>query len=984
MRLLLTGMLLLAFANSAAHELHADDSRVLSTIIPVVNTHSPPPVPLPHRIRILSAEQKKTQSLRKVFRELDRNESGGVELSELLVEIPPESIAEQTQRMRICDADRSGDLTFNEWRLHRAFERAKDRASIPDPMQRRANAIIKQSVDMIAAADIDQSGHLDPAEWASLAPPDGLPNWIPWQPIAGWDRNADQTVTSLEVEQRLLAIYGLRAGEANLRNGGEAFNWKKWLKWDVDQNRLLSREEFVPEFWGGPEKGAALFGRADKDEDGQLSFAEAASNAILRQDLVSDFAKWDVGVNGQAGDGLLSAEEVRQKAPKWEQRNFAFYFHAADRNHDGQLSLTEYLGSAWGLTLGDWFRAYSDEDNDLKLTWPEFLVQSIPDGAVAAEVELVMAQARWMFDALQTDDEPESLAQAELPFKVRRVEVQPAALATSLDLNDDGHVTFDEAFGLPGPDPQVPMLSWFRPLFGEVDVNHDEVLAADELIPAVALQDTVQLWRQHGRVLWNQFRDADRNMDGEVSEAELIVAQTDERPDVLRQQLTVLDFDQSAGLNFEEFLSLPRNNNERLRGRFPDPVADRIPELLEQWVKLLRPLDTNHDSQWSPDEWKYQGEYPVPEEMSAVPPRLDLGQLDINSDEAVTVDELRNGLEVLYGLRAGLKGPSLRSPVGLRFSVRNYFNGLEAGSAGLSYATAAKKGGIPGEKLHAWCERIDVNGDQVLTLPELLQGSVFWSDPLRTFLQLDTDLDAQVSLSELTHDPPDWFRRYADRLIPAFDDDGDGKLSFREFCGCPLTNPVDDWSDPVDSSIDGRLSAAEFIAGGVANEYEPLLAHGYRLWAFRQWDTNHDGELSFAERRFKTKINELPPDRLFEYFDENNDQRLSSEELTRRRTAASADPQSEEWAKAQAFAAKIEEALLSSDVDGDNMVSHTEFLNSPLLAKLTPKRPRQQIPNLVPGGVVPAEQPWLNRRLWILIGVNLLLLGVIYWLFVRR
>ena len=216
---------------------------------------------------------------------------------------------------------------------------------------------------------------------------------------------------------------------------------------------------------------------------------------------------------------------------------------------------------------------------------------------------------------------------------------------------------------------------------------------------------------------------------------------------------------------------------------------------------------------------------------------------------------------------------------------------------------------------------VDADGDGVATVDEMAASPHFRYDAAVDFVRFDADLDGRVTPAELATGAESWRAGMARRLAPAFDADGDGALSFREYRRGPFGNPFAEWHRTrSDADHDGRLSWTEFYA-----EAPPLLAGLARAF-FDRWDRDGDGVLSPSEFDFHIDFAKAPAAVAFAAQDADGDGRLVLSEVFTEPRPDGSDPR-----RLQAYQLRLmraEETLLSADADADGAVSRTEFLEA--------------------------------------------------------
>ena len=151
-------------------------------------------------------------------------------------------------------------------------------------------------------------------------------------------------------------------------------------------------------------------------------------------------------------------------------------------------------------------------------------------------------------------------------------------------------------------------------------------------------------------------------------------------------------------------------------------------------------------------------------------------------------------------------------------------------------------GPLPPQEKATWLQTTDRNLDGKIDFDEF-SISNHRTDPIMSFLQLDTDLNGKLSRSELEA-PAAAQSPLVYYIFPAFDDDNDGSLSLREYQLTPLVNLLTDWQSASDANGDDKLSIHEF-------RFHPGIAlTALSAEYFRRLDVNKDDVLSLDEFEF--------------------------------------------------------------------------------------------------------------------------------------
>jgi Tol biopolymer transport system component/Ca2+-binding EF-hand superfamily protein len=339
------------------------------------------------------------------------------------------------------------------------------------------------------------------------------------------------------------------------------------------------------------------------------------------------------------------------------------------------------------------------------------------------------------------------------------------------------------------------------------------------------------------------FADADRDGDQRLSVDEYVGNRG--ANEVLKRDFRLFDFNEDGFLSRDEFAAVPDVVHPDYRGAMPDPLRDVFGVALAALDASLGQWDQNPDVEV--DTAKFLGMIAAGLDRSVFQPRSH--EADPNGDGKVTREEARRFLEIQLGARRS-DGKLLRFPDGRVVQYFRYlFIDLNRNDR-LERAEYLERS-FAGEKAEGEFNAADLDRDDALTFDEFCTLKRAILDPVVDFQTMDHDLDGFVSPQELAVGTPVWNQKIADYVFPAFDTNGDGKLSLAEYRMTMLANPVLSWTGigtavVTDVDDDGALSFTEFRV----NQTEFLLL---RLTYFHRLDVNSDGVLDQQEFTFKVK-----------------------------------------------------------------------------------------------------------------------------------
>ena len=352
-----------------------------------------------------------------------------------------------------------------------------------------------------------------------------------------------------------------------------------------------------------------------------------------------------------------------------------------------------------------------------------------------------------------------------------------------------------------------------------------------------------------------QFDRVDTNKDGVLDEAEYLKTLKPEHQKIGGRDFLLFDQNQNQLLEYGEYLSAPAVPlDERL---VPDPVTDRVQQLLNALQQRVKVSDRNADDQFSAQEFQEA-------RFTATIPGLALISFtdwDRDQNEQISQQEMQLLLEIAYGVRT-LDGQLLREPGG---RVVNWmlFRHLDLDHNSQLSAAELKPRIKDAQLLQELLKQADQNKDQQLSLEEWKTTKHCWIDPVYYFKRIDKNFDARLDPGELANDAG-FHRDLAPYLIPAFDRDGDGVLTLYEYLNTPITNPVVKWHvERKDKNNDGTLSVDE-LDWGIGLSARALIFDYFTLL-----DRNHNQRLD--QREFFFNTNAKTPRKQFDRADKNND-----------------------------------------------------------------------------------------------------------------
>ena len=377
--------------------------------------------------------------IKAAFDGFDRNGNGALSLEEYLA-LPGMADRKIAQRnFKVVDFDHDGALTYEEFCVLPGMLPIDQRGSVPDPVADLEAEALKTWRALLKTADRNQDAKLSAAEWPQAAAKAKLAPFGELK-FAVWDADGNGTVDEHEA-QRLIAVgYGTEYPDGTrVRSSNGRVLFVSWIRVaDKNADHVVSRAEFVTSYWLTPPDRAKLFTDLDKNNDGELNCTEMLNSPGLNIDALGMFLAYDKDL-----DGLLSATEVFGNASSGAtKQQVAHSLEACDDDHDGKLSLGEYMLAPAGmgyvtLKLFD----CKDSDKDGYLGWPEFYTEETP----------VLIGLAWELFRRFDRNHDGRLGLDEFEFSVDSLNVPLDVVFRIKDSNRDGRLTLTEVFTQPEP-----------------------------------------------------------------------------------------------------------------------------------------------------------------------------------------------------------------------------------------------------------------------------------------------------------------------------------------------------------------------------------------------------------------------------------------------------------------------------------------------------------------------------------------------------
>ncbi|HEY2250562.1 MAG TPA: hypothetical protein VGH74_05860, partial [Planctomycetaceae bacterium] len=369
----------------------------------------------------------------------DRNGNGKVSLEEYLASRGSADPAIARRNFTVVDFDRDKELTIDEFRALPGLLPIDQRGEIPDPIATLAADALETWRSLLKTADKNNDAKLSAVEWPQAALKTKL-GPLGELKFEVWDADANGTVDEREASRLIAIAYGTRSADGTLmRSTDGRVLFSSWIRSaDKDGDLAVSRAEFIASFWLTPPERARLFNDLDENQDQELSYAEMLHSPSLNVDVLGMFLTYDKDL-----DGLLTTTELFGNASSGAtKQQAALSLEACDDDHDGKLSLREYMlapaGSGY-VTMRLFDR--KDADNDGFLGWKEFYTEQGP----------ILIGLAWELFRRFDRNHDGRLGLDEFQFTVDAANVPPEVVFRIKDSNRDGRLVLTEVFAQPEP-----------------------------------------------------------------------------------------------------------------------------------------------------------------------------------------------------------------------------------------------------------------------------------------------------------------------------------------------------------------------------------------------------------------------------------------------------------------------------------------------------------------------------------------------------
>jgi Ca2+-binding EF-hand superfamily protein len=764
--------------------------------------------------------------------------------------------------------------------------------------------------------DRNGDGTLSPGEFEFVFDPQKSPP-LPPDELAEYERPPPGAVTFEKF------IAGAAQAERPARE------WKFYER-DFDGDRLLSQDELALDDPSRVSPHVRRFRLLDADGDGLLSLTEYVESADSRRegDAKTAFeksARIEFAICDRDADERLTFDEFGFTPPL----NLAPapYFRRLDADHNGRLSVREFLAPWSAAEQIKQRRAFYfwDSDNDQQVSLYEMMRRG--NGVVPSLKNEYLAH----------------------------------------DIDGDGKMSYEEfyrdALGQPS---ESDARKWAR----EMDTDDDGSLSLLE-------------WAiSRGNHFAELFTLKDANGDNALSYLEFRQPHPPHAHLFLEHAFYLADFDADGVLSLEEFLEHKKPGNESEKRVRSDVLVALAGKRVAQLASVFKAADADRDGRLSAQEWPQAQIEKRAAELAGIP----FTDWDRNHDGFVSGDERRELVELALGV-ALPGGLPLRKSGGM--VLGGLFRSWDKDQDGTLSRDEFLANHWDSEKKADLFKAWDQDGDGKLTLAEAAAVKDLFTNMFDEFFKFDRDFDGKVTQEELDEVAGFSERATVEHLLPAFDLNGDGGLQLDEFLLSTKGNPYAALlARRSDADGDGSLSWEEYC-GGEGPAFYGLL-HSF----FIRFDRNHDGVLSLTELDFQLDLNKAAPESILVKLDRNGDGVVALNDLIDPTVPNADDPPAVLRHEEQMI--RIEEAFQIADADGDGRLSleelskHQALIMAAVEGRSIPVRATRaaaESPSRLPSRAsrgAPAGAEADDFRLLAILGFNVLLVGGVAWMVFRR
>lgn len=683
------------------------------------------------------------------------------------------------------------------------------------------------------------------------------------------DVNQDGEINYIEFVSALFPA--VSDGLAKLRKILSSVNSVKdaFRKFDADRDGEITFQELkngassIGKFSNG--ELSAIFAVGDVDHDGKISFSEFARMIIpsvdekisqlkkslgTASDVTSAFKKFDAN-----NDGKISSKELKNglnaQGLKFTDSEVEGIFSVGDLDGDGEISLHEFehlLGTAVSFGhIEDVKAAFYrfDQNNDGHIDKNELKMMLSATGRNPSDQEVNELFRKGDLDGDGKIDLQEFIklmfpastqALAKLQNSFRSIS-EMKAVFRKYDTDGDGHISRAE-------------LRSVMSQFSEAEVDAVFALGDMDQSGGIDYQEFIALVIPHAsetiRKLSCQFRSVadvkaafkrfDTNGDGQISRDELKNGMRLGEAD-LDVVFSIGDLDGDGEINSGEFVRVMCPSSATALARFRNSFS-----AIEDVISAFASIDLNNDGALTKDElakgMNSYGKQFTAEEINSV-----FSLADVNSDGEINYSEF---VSMMFPAAATALAKFRKTHPSLK-NAKDAFDQYDIdGDGEITYSelVAGMGGEFTANEINAIFAMGDCNQDGKISFLEFAKImspvacdalSKFWKafenilSVRQAFQKFDSDRDGQISRQEIIHGMSSVGLKLTsseiDTLFILADKDNNGQIDFSEFAQIMIPSA----GDRIAKLKKQFRNTSEIEA------------------AFRRFDTNHDGAISFEE-----------------------------------------------------------------------------------------------------------------------------------------
>merc|ERR1719268_427943 len=763
------------------------------------------------------------------------------------------------------------------------------------------------------------------------------------------DTNGDGEINYIEF---ISALFPAAAdGIAKLRNALKDVNGTRaaFKKFDADGDGEITYQELksgaasVAKFSDG--ELSAIFAMGDVDNDGKISFSEFARLTLPSADEKISVLKKNLGSANEIAaafkkfdannDGNISSQELKNGLKStglnFTDQEIDVIFAVADLDGDGEISAVEFehlMGTAVSFgriedVKAAFFRFDKNNDGSIDRSELKQMLAATGKNPTDAEVETLFKKGDidgdgkidlQEFIKLMFPLSTETLCKLQKSFK--SLDDIKAAFR-KYDTDGDGHIVRLELRQVMSKFSEVEVDAVFA--LGDMDksggIDYQEFISL--MVPA-APATIKKLAAQFRSVsdIKAAFKKFDVNKDGQISRDELKNGMGLSGAD-LDVVFALGDLDGDGEISVGEFIRVMSPSTATALARFRNTFT-----AIEDVVSAFRVIDSNNDGSLSKQEltagMNSFGKMFTTEEIDSV-----FALADVNTDGEICYDEF---VSMMFPAASTALAKFRRSHKTLK-NAKDAF------------------------------DRYDVDGDGEITYDELVtgMGGEYTANEINAIFAMgDVDQDGKISFLEFSkimlpacQDALNKFWKCFKTVssvkdaFKKFDADGDGQISRQEVMqgasasGLKLSaEEVDTLFILGDKDNNGQIDFSEFAEIMIPSAPERIvkLKKCFRNRseiesAFRRFDTNKDGAISFSELKAGLGscgilFTEQEVETVFAVADRDGDGEVSLSEFVQLLSSSSGSSSN---AISKFFDFCVQQAFNIIDTNKDGAISYSEL-----------------------------------------------------------